>query len=219
VAKADPSALTRHEVDELYGATLVAGLRSDVVFLGGPETSSFEPGVRATGSVPVEVYRRLASDLQSNRVPVVVDLCGPALDAALEAGVDVLKVSDEELAFTGLIDGAPAEPERLVPVIEQLAARGAGSVIVTRADRPIVALIDGAMYEVRTPVTEAIDVRGGGDAVTAGTVAGMARGYDRADCVRLGAAAGALNVTRRGLASGSRREIEELASHVEVRPL
>ena len=32
----------------------------------------------------------------------------------------------------------------------------------------------------------------------------------------LGAAAGALNVTRRGLATGRRAEIERLAAHVEI---
>jgi 1-phosphofructokinase len=38
------------------------------------------------------------------------------------------------------------------------------------------------------------------------------------DAVRLGTAAGTLNVTRRGFASGSRQEIESLAHHVDVRP-
>ncbi|MDQ4097837.1 MAG: phosphofructokinase, partial [Actinomycetota bacterium] len=36
------------------------------------------------------------------------------------------------------------------------------------------------------------------------------------DALRLGAAAAALNVTRRGLATGDRREIERLAEHIEL---
>jgi hypothetical protein len=39
------------------------------------------------------------------------------------------------------------------------------------------------------------------------------------DALRPGAAAGSLNVTRRGPATGRLREIERLAGHVELRPL
>ncbi len=36
------------------------------------------------------------------------------------------------------------------------------------------------------------------------------------DALRLGAAAAGLNVTRRGLATGDRREIERMADHIEL---
>jgi fructose-1-phosphate kinase PfkB-like protein len=39
------------------------------------------------------------------------------------------------------------------------------------------------------------------------------------DALRLGAAAAGLNVTRRGLATGDRREIERLAQHIELHRL
>jgi 1-phosphofructokinase len=48
---------------------------------------------------------------------------------------------------------------------------------------------------------------------------GLSRGMDMLDAVRLGVAAGALNATRRGLGTGTRQEIERLASHVTIRPL
>ena len=46
----------------------------------------------------------------------------------------------------------------------------------------------------------------------------LARGMSVADALRLGAAAGPLNATRRGLGTGTRQEIERLATHVTVRP-
>ena len=52
----------------------------------------------------------------------------------------------------------------------------------------------------------------------AATGVGLARGMSVADALRLGAAAGALNATRRGLGTGTRQEIERLATHVTVRP-
>lgn len=44
----------------------------------------------------------------------------------------------------------------------------------------------------------------------------LAHGADLFEALRLGVAAGALNVTRRGLGSRRRTEIERLVSHVEV---
>jgi 1-phosphofructokinase len=69
------------------------------------------------------------------------------------------------------------------------------------------------------PSVESLDSRGAGDSMTAGVAAALARGEDLESAVRLAAAAGRLNVTRRGLATGTRTEIERLTKHVEVRPL
>ncbi len=55
--------------------------------------------------------------------------------------------------------------------------------------------------------------------MTAGLAAGLARGLTWDEAARLGAAAGSLNVTRRGLATGDLREIERLADHIELRVL
>ena len=52
----------------------------------------------------------------------------------------------------------------------------------------------------------------------AATGVGLARGMSVPEALRLGAAAGALNATRRGLGTGTRQEIERLAAHVKVRP-
>ena len=52
--------------------------------------------------------------------------------------------------------------------------------------------------------------------MTAGLAAGLAKGLDLLAALRLGAAAAGLNVTRRGLATGDRREIERLADHIEL---
>jgi 1-phosphofructokinase len=92
-------------------------------------------------------------------------------------------------------------------------------VILTRAEEPALALIDGRAVTVRPPRLEVVDHRGAGDSMTAGVAAGLARGLDLRGALRLGAAAAGLNVTRRGLATGDRREIERLADHIDVQPL
>lgn len=207
VGEMAPSTLTRHDLDDLYGAALVEGLDADVCVLGGPP---------APDVMPAETYERLATDLRDNGRLVVVDLSSELLDAALAGGVHVAKVSHEEL----LADGrAPDDSETsLIQAIERM-AEGARHVVVTRAEKPALALLDGELVEVAGPRLEPRDHRGAGDSLTAGVAAGLARGDDIREALCLGSAAGSINVTRRGLASGTRDEIERLATHVEVRHL
>jgi 1-phosphofructokinase len=213
LAEMGPTGRFRHEVDELYGVAFVAGLEADIVVLGGPENLSMDRA-DAPEVVPLEVYTRLARDLRRNGIRVIADLCGPALTAALEGGLDLLKVSDDDLAKTGEVPDT--ERETLLAAIDRLARRGAAAIVVTRAQEPSLALLDGARYEIRSPQVDPIDARGAGDSVTAGIAVALARGQSLSDAVRLGTAAGTLNVTRRGLASGSQREIELLVPHTEM---
>jgi 1-phosphofructokinase len=210
VADMPPTVLSRHELDELYGMTLVEGLESSVTVLGGPADAG-------SPVLPPDAYRRLASDLRANGRRVVADLSGERLDAVVEAGVHVLKVSHEELLRDGRVtdEGVPA----LVTAMQCLQAQGAENVIVTRADLPALALIESRVLEVQGPRVEPLDHRGAGDSLTAGVSAGIARGLSLDEAVRLGAAAGGLNVTRRGLGTGDREAIEPLATHVRIEPL
>jgi 1-phosphofructokinase len=201
-------ALTRHELDELYGIALVEAFDATVTVLGGPAGAPV---------VPAATYRRLARDVRSHGGIVIADLSGDPLRCALEGGVDVLKVSAEELERDGRIDNA--EIDALVAGMRGLADDGARDVILTRAEEPALALVGGEIVTVEPPRLEAADHRGAGDSLTAGVATTLARGGDLLEGLRLGAAAGALNVTRRGLATGSRREIERLLPHVSIGPL
>lgn len=210
VAATPPEPLTRHELDELYGAALVGGLEAGVCVLGGP--GPWDPPILFP-----DLYRRLAGDLSGNGARVVADLSGKALEAALEGGLWAVKVGHEQLMADGRVDGD--DTAGLVAAMEDLRSRGAERVVLTRADEPALVLVDGSVLEVVPPALEAVDDRGAGDATTAGLAAGVARGLDFTAGVRLGVAAGGLNVTRRGLATGDRREIERLAERIELRPL
>lgn len=199
--------LARHELDELYGAALVEGLAATVCVLGGPPQPD---------ALPADTYRRLASDLRGNGRAVVADLAGAPLTAAVAGGLDVLKVSAEELQQDGRARADDAET--IVDAIASLRAAGAAAVIVSRASEPALAAWSTEVVEVAVPRVEPVDERGAGDAMTAGITAGLARDSSIAEAVRLGAAAGALNVARRGLATGHRPEIEEMVEHIQLRP-
>jgi 1-phosphofructokinase len=204
VAAMPAATLSRHAVDDLYGTTIVEALRADVTVLSGPE--------QGADVLPDDVYRRLASDIRANGGHVIADLSGGRLDAVLEGGVDVLKVSEEELDR----DGRLARAGSVEQAMRELVASGAEHVIVSHGDERASALIDGALVQASGPAFEPAETRGACDSLTAAVAAGLARGGSLTDALRLGSAAGALNVTRRGLGSGGRDQIERLAEGVRI---
>jgi 1-phosphofructokinase len=197
--------LSRHEQDELYGLALAEGLKAKVCLLAGVH----DPDV-----IPPDVYRRLAGDLRRNNAVVVADLSGEYVRAALEGGLDVVKVSHEELMNMGLADGDG--DAHLVPVIRELRSMGADTVIVSRAERPALVLIGDEVVQVNLPELEAADPRGAGDSMTAGVAAVLASGGDITTAIRTGAAAGAVNVTRHGLGTGRASVIATIWDRVQL---
>ena len=208
VVEEEGDPIGRHELDELYGAALDAGLAAQLAILSGPS------GERA---LPPDTYRRLAADLREGGARVVVDLAGDRLDAALAGGLDVLKVSDEELRADGRV--AEASVPAIMRAMRELHAAGAQTVIVSRSARPLILLDDEGFLEVTPPELQVADTRGAGDSLTAGVAAAMARGETPREAVTLGVAAGALNVTRHGLGTGDAGAIARLREAVVVRPL
>jgi 1-phosphofructokinase len=203
-----PSAkLSRHELDDLYNEVLVTGLGAGVAVLTGPAEARI---------LPADTYRRLPHDLSRNGAAVVADLSGDALKA-VNGGVTFLKVSHQEL-----IDAGYAENESVASLADGARrlrdASGTETVVVSRAEQPALALAEDRMVEIVAPRFEALDHRGAGDSMTAGLAIGCARRLDWETTLRLGAAAGALNVTRHGLGTGQSDSIEAIAERVHVRP-
>jgi 1-phosphofructokinase len=202
--------LARHASDELYGIALAAGLDADVTLVTGCQPIDL---------VDADLYGRLIGDLRANGKVVIADLTGLPLRAALEGGVDLLRLSDEELVREHYAV-SDALPDVVVGACK-LHAAGARQVLVSRAAAPAVLISNGDRpkeLELAVPRFEALDQRGTGDSMFAATGVGLARGMDMIEALRLGMAAGALNATRRGLGTGTRQEIERLAAHVSTCP-
>lgn len=206
VVEEDGERLDRHALDDLYSATLRAAAAADLVILSGPDGDDvLEP----------DVYRRLASDVRALGTPVLVDLAGPRLEAALEGGVDVLKVSHEELVDDGRVDDGDDEAQ-LVAAARELHGSGIGLVAVTRADAGSIVVGDAGAWRVSAPQLEPVDTRGAGDSYGAGVAAVLAAGGAQDEAIRMGAAAGAVNATRRGLGTGDADAIRAIAERVQL---
>jgi 1-phosphofructokinase len=201
-------ALGRHEIDELYSGTIGAAIACGVCVIAGTQLAPI---------LPPSVLARLVGDLRRNDVTVVADVCGDLLEAVLEPGVDVVKLSHEELIRDRWATGD--DVVSVVRGIRRLQRRGVRRVVVSRGDRSTIAADGDVVAESVAPRLEVVDGRGGGDSMTAALAVAERRGLDLDDALRLATSAAALNVSRHGLGTGRRDAIESLASRVEVRPI
>src|SRR5690606_10499624 len=123
--------LDRPELDDLYGSVLVEALGADACIL----TRSDPPEL-----LPAEFLGRLATDLLGAPTHVVADVSGEAALAVAEAGVDVIKMSHEELIEAEI--ASSERPRALVTAARKLLrmgpeeGAGARAVLVSRAGDP-----------------------------------------------------------------------------------
>jgi 1-phosphofructokinase len=210
LARTESKRLSRHEADELYGLALSAALDAGVALLTGVDPPSVLDG---------EVYRRLAGDLRSNGVCVIADLAGSSLKAALAGGVDLLKISEEEILAETVARSSGVED--LLKALDGLHEAGARTVLISRAEEPALVL-DGAggrYLELTAPRVETLEPRGTGDSMFAALGASVAGGQELDVALRLAMAAGCLNATRHGLGTGTRQQIQQLSSHIKIKEL
>ncbi len=210
MARTDARRLSRHEADELYGLTLSAALDAGIALLTGVDPPTV---------LDSEIYRRLAGDLRSNGVRVIADLAGSALMAALAGGLDVLKISEEEILAESPAGASGAQD--LTKTLDELHAAGAETVLLSRAEQPALVLDGpgGRYLELAGPRVETLEPRGTGDSMFAALGAGLAGGLELDAALRLAMAAGCLNATRHGLGTGTREQIEQLSHHIEITEL
>lgn len=207
VALAGGTAPSRHETDDLFSATCAAALDCGVLAVCNPY-----PGEE----LPLALYGSLVADVRENGAKVLVDLSSPRLESALEGSPDLVKLNDWELAE--FVSGPVGTDAELRSAAERLRERGAGTVVVTRAEQPAFVLREEGAWWLVPPRFDRGSREGCGDSMMGAIAAGIAGGRDWREALVVGAAAGAANFLRHGLGTGARNVVEDLAGHVELIP-
>lgn len=146
--------------------------------------------------VPDTVYRDLARVVHERGGLVALDSSGPALAAALGEAPELIKPNREELEE--LTGRDLADRDAVIAAARVLVDAGVETVVVSLgADGALFVRAGEAVFAAPPPVTVASTV-GAGDAMVAGTLAGLLRGLELDEVAALATAFSAVTVTRVG---------------------
>jgi 1-phosphofructokinase len=154
-------------------------------------------------AAPVDGYARLVALAQARGAVAVVDVGGPALDAALAGGADVVtpNLAEAEGLLHGRADETVEAGEvevvraRALEAARALVARGARRAVVTAAEAgAAVASADDAWWAPAPAIAEVRNPIGAGDALVGGLALALERGEPFAAAVAAGMATGAASV-------------------------
>ena len=164
---------------------------------------------RLPPGVPSAFMQKIADLAHTKQAKLIVDTSGEALQAAVDAGVYMLKPNINELCMlSGKRELSESEQEdALKRLIENKSCNvavlslGAAGVLLATQDQ---------MVRLRAPSVPIQSRVGAGDSSIAGTVMGLCRGYEIADAVRYGVAAGSAAVMTPGSQLCRRKDVERL---------
>jgi 6-phosphofructokinase 2 len=174
-------------------------------------SGSLPPGV------PPEIVGEIAQITQQRESRLLVDTSGAALEAAVAAGVDTIKPSQEELA--GLVGADPVTVD-VAAAADEVLDRGVNLVIVSLGpDGVYLAARSGERARLRPPSVEVASTVAAGDSTVAGIVAALSRGLPVVEAARLGVAAGTGTCMYPGSGLFSPIDISALSPQIEVERL
>jgi 1-phosphofructokinase len=199
---------SRHELDELVSITCAEAIAARWLIVTNPLPPE---------ALPVETYGDLVTDARVAGCRTLVDLSSPRLDSALRGEPDLVKLNDWQLAE--FVRGPVSDLRQLLDAAKRLRDRGARTVVVTRGERPALALTDERVWELTPPRLARGFREGCGDAMLGAMAATWARGEGFERALKVGAAAGAANFLRHGLGNASAEVVKRMLDSVSIAPL
>jgi tagatose 6-phosphate kinase len=164
---------------------------------------------------PADVYTGLIETAKREGARVLLDTSGAALSEGIKAKPWLIKPNEHEVAQ--LAGGqTPASEEELGAVIRSVMERGIACVIVSLGAEGSLAGWEGQLYRVRAPRIEPVNTVGCGDAFLAGVAAGLLRGYEPVECLRLATASGTANALMQEAGNIRQEDVERFRSQVQI---
>jgi 6-phosphofructokinase 2 len=166
-------------------------------------SGSLPPGV------PTDFYAQLARIVRERGSRFILDTSGPALSAAVQVGVFLMKPSLRELrALVGSdLENKTAQEKAAMGVV---ADGGAEIVVVSLGAAGVLVASSTGCERLRSPTVPVRSKVGAGDSMVGGLTLGLARDYSLRDAVRFGIAAGAAAVMMPGTGLCRREDAERL---------
>lgn len=174
-------------------------------------SGSLPPGV------PVDFYARLVRLARARGTRVVLDSSGPALAAALQAGVYLVKPSLRELRD---LTGQPlaSEPEWRAAA-QQIVSQGQAELVaLSLGEHGALLVSDEGCWRapgLKVPVRSAT---GAGDSFVGAMVWALARGADLPQALRYGVAGGSAALLTTGTGLCNKADVERLYLEVQLTP-
>ena len=175
--------------------------------------------VVASGSlppgVPEDFYARLAEIARERNIRIALDASGPALAAALEAGVDIVKPNLRELRE---LTGRPLECEGdWLETLDEMIAAGKAKIIPLSAGHhgALAVSAEERLRASAVPVRVASSV-GAGDSFLAGFVMRIANGDRLENALRQGVASGTAALLEWGTSLADPERVEKLLRQVMI---
>lgn len=167
--------------------------------------------VVVSGSVPdgveLDIFTRLAALIPQTKI--IVDTSGPALAAALQSRVHLVKPSARELA--GTVGRELLTEADIIDAARQVGAESAVDVIVVSiGPGGAVVVTAGETIRLRAPTVQVRSAVGAGDSMVAGIATGLNRELDLPQAVALGVAAGTAAVLTDGTDLCRQEDVEGL---------
>jgi len=184
--------------------------------------SSIDPLPRywvASGSLPQgvddEFYARLARMARERGARLVLDTSGPALSAAVEEGLYLIKPNARE--FAGLVGQQTANESELRELSRALIGRGKIDVLVLSlaADGALLTTAEEQHY-CRAPAVEQLSSVGAGDSFVALLTLKLAEGRPLAEALRYAVAAGTAAVTTPATELFHMEDVERIYRQIEA---
>lgn len=150
--------LTADELDRLLDTTVQTAVERDATWIAG--CGSLPPGA------PDDLYAALVERGHAAGRLVAIDTSGAPLAAVIDAGPDLIKPNDEELAE--LVGRPLPDLDAVIDAAGEIHERGIGTVLVSLGgDGALLVSAEGVAHAV-PPIVEVASTVGAGDATLAG---------------------------------------------------
>lgn len=166
---------------------------------------------------PVSTFTSLLRSLCGNGHQVWVDTSGEALQAALEAGVNGIKVNgDEAGAVLGKTVNSAKSAQQVAHEISHITG---GLVVITLGGDGAVLVNQTAAWSAQPPSIRVVNNVGSGDSVFAGFVLSLAKGLSPEEALRRGVAAGTANAATEGGGFFTQEDFQRILAETKLQPL